>query len=268
MTDTITGYVPVDGLDVYYEIHGGPLAADPPFLLLHGGLGSIGVSFADLAPRLAALRPVIAIEQQGHGHTADRASPASMDAMVADTAAVLRHLGVTSAHVVGHSMGAMLGFGLAVRHPDLAASLTAIAATYTFDGMIDELVTLQRDPTHEPSPELLAIMPGEADFAAWAAHFDRCNPKPGTFEQVSAKLNDMMSAWPGWDRNEVARLDLPVLIAIGDRDFVRIDHASETARMIPGAQLAILPGTTHDGTLQRGAWLVPMIEAGLRSQHL
>lgn len=262
MTDIITGYAPVDGLDIYYEIHGGPLVdGRRPFLLLHGGLTSIEISFADLAPRLAALGPVIAIDQRGHGHTADREGPASMDAMVADTAAVLRHLGVPAAHIVGHSMGAMIGFGLAIAHPGLAASLTAIAATYTFDGMLDELVTLQRDPTHEPSAELLALMPGEDDFAAWAASFDRNNPNPGTFEQVSAKLNEMMAAWPGWNRQDVARLDLPVLIAIGDRDFVRIDHAAETARLIKDAQLAILPGTGHDGALQRGAWLVPMIEA-------
>ena len=257
----ITGYAPVDGLDVYYEIHGGPLAAATPFVLLHGGLASVEIAFADLAPRLAALAPVIAIEQRGHGHTADRDGPASMDGMVADTAAVLRRLGVARAHIVGHSMGAMIGFGLAIAHPALTASLTAIAATYTFDGMLDELVALQRDPTHEPSPELIALMPTEVDFAAWAASFDRNNPNPGTFEQVSAKLNDMMGAWQGWRREDVARIACPVLIAIGDRDFVRIDHAAETARMIDGAQLAVLPDTGHDGMLQRGAWLVPMIQA-------
>lgn len=262
MTDTITGYAPVDGLDIYYEIHGGPLAAGkPPFLLLHGGLTNIEISFGDLAPRLVGLGPVVAVEQRGHGHTADREGPATLDGMVKDTAAVLRALGIGQAHVVGHSMGAMIGFGLAIAHPELVASLTAIAATYTFEGMLDELVVLQRDPTHEPSAELIALMPTEADFTAWAASFDRSNPNPGTFEDVSVKLNEMMAAWQGWRRDDVARIACPTLIAIGDRDFVRIDHAAETARMIAGAQLAVLPDTTHDGTLRRGAWLVPMIEA-------
>lgn len=262
MTDTITGYAPVDGLDIYYEVHGGPLASGrAPFVLLHGGLTNIEISFGDLAPRLVALGPVVAIEQRGHGHTADRPAPAVMDEMVKDTAAVLRHLGVAKAHIVGHSMGAMIGFGLAIAYPQFVASLTAIAATYTFEGMLDELVVLQRDPTHEPSAELIALMPSEDDFVAWAASFDRSNPNPGTFEAVSAKLNEMMAAWQGWNREDVARIACPTLIAIGDRDFVRIDHAVETARMIQGAQLAVLPDTTHDGTLRRGAWLVPMIQA-------
>lgn len=260
MTDTITGYAPVDGLDIYYEIWGG-LPVTPPFVLLHGGLTSIEVAFADLAPRLAALGPVVAIEQRGHGHTADREGPVSMPEMVADTAAVLRHLGIPRAHLVGHSMGAMIGFGVAIAHPALVASLTAIGATYTFDGMLEELVRLQRGLSHEPSPELVALMPTEADFAAWTASFDRNNPNPGTFEAVSAKLNEMMGAWEGWSREDVARIGSPVLIAIGDRDFVRIDHAAETVRLIAGAQFAVLPDTTHDGTLLRGGWLAPMIQA-------
>ena len=71
---------------------------------------------------LESLGPVVAIEQRGHGHTADRAGPAFMDEMVKDTAAVLRHLGVAKAHIVGHSMGAMIGFGLAIAYPQFVAS--------------------------------------------------------------------------------------------------------------------------------------------------
>ena len=176
-----------------------------------------------------------------------------------------KRMHVSAYGMLGYTLLASRNLGealrLAIAHPELVASLTAIAATYTFEGMLDELVVLQRDPTHEPSPELIALMPTEADFAAWAASFDRSNPNPGAFEDVSVKLNEMMAAWPGWRRDDVARIACPTLIAIGDRDFVRIDHAAETARMIAGAHLAVLPNTTHDGTLRRGAWLVPMIEA-------
>ncbi|MBR7620580.1 alpha/beta hydrolase [Phenylobacterium sp. 20VBR1] len=257
-----TGYAKVDGLKVYYEVHGGPLAGLPPFVLLHGGMMTIETAFPDgFLARLARVRPLIAIEQQGHGHTADRESAPSLDRMSADTAGVLAHLGVKQAHFVGHSLGGMVAMNMAVRRPDLARTVSAISISYTLDGYQPELVKLQRGEIQQPSPELTALLPTEADFASWQASYRRTAPDPTAFDRVLTKTNAMLSAWTGWSPEQLRAVKTPTLLAIGDNDFVRIDHAAEMARLIPGAQLAVLPNTTHLNILTRGAWLEPMIAA-------
>ena len=260
-----SGYATSDGVGIYYEVHGGPLDGRAPMVLLPGGLMPIEIAFAsDLLPRFARRRPVIAIEPQGHGHTGDRPGPVRMEQMVEDVAAVLDHLKVGKAHLVGHSLGGMIATGLAIRHPDRVASLAPISAPYTFDGMQPELITLQRDPTHVPSPELIPLLPTQADFASWRAVFERVNPEPRSFDAVVEKLNVMLAQWPGWSVDQVKGIRAPTLIALGDNDFMRVDFAADMARLIPHARLAVLPDTTHMGICrERGAWLEPMVEANI-----
>ena len=118
MADTApeTGYADVNGLRMYYEIHG---AGDVPLALLHGGISTIGIDFSTILPGLAATRQVIAIEQQGHGHTEDIDRPLSTAQMADDTAALLRQLGVEQADFVGYSVGAGIALELAIRYPEL-----------------------------------------------------------------------------------------------------------------------------------------------------
>ncbi len=111
--DVKGGYAPVNGLEMYYEIHG----AGQPLVLLHGALSATGTSFGKLLPALAATRRVIAVEQQAHGHTADIDRPLSYEQMADDTAAALRHLGIERADVFGYDDGGNVALGLAIRHP-------------------------------------------------------------------------------------------------------------------------------------------------------
>jgi pimeloyl-ACP methyl ester carboxylesterase len=260
-----SGRVMSDGLGVYHEVHGGPLIGRTPMVLVAGGLMPIEIAFApDLLPRIAKHRPVIAIEPQGHGHTADRSVAPSMEQMVEDVRVVLDHLDVQRAHLLGHSLGGMILTGLAIRHPERAASLVPVSAPYTFDGMLEELVVLQRDPTHVPSAQLMPLLPTKADFASWKAVYERVNPDPQSFDRVVEKLNVMLAGWPGWRPEEVETITAPTLVALGDNDFMRVDFAAQMARLIPHAQLAVLPDTTHmDICLKRGAWLEPMVEANI-----
>jgi pimeloyl-ACP methyl ester carboxylesterase len=234
-------------------------------VLIAGGLMPIEIAFAtDLLPRFAKHRPVIAIEPQGHGHTGDRSTAPRMEQMADDVRTVLNHLKVGKAHLLGHSLGGMILTGVAIRHPDRVASLVPVSAPYTFDGMQPELAILQRDPTHAPSPELQPLLPTEADFASWKAVHERVNPDPGSFDRVVEKLNVMLGAWPGWRPEEVKTIKAPTLVALGDNDFMRVDFAAQMARLIPHAQLAVLPDTTHmDICRKRGAWLEPMVEANI-----
>jgi len=265
-SDSGSGTAPVDGLQVYYEWHGGaPDGGQVPIVLLHGGALTIEIAFAaDLIPRFARTRPVIAIEQQGHGHTGDRPGPMTIDRMVEDTAGVLAHLGVRQADLFGHSLGGMIATGMAIRHPSLVRSAAIVSAPSVIEGFLPDLARIQRDPTLVPPPSLVPLLPTEADIAAWRASFERSAPDPTAFDRILGRLNTMLAQWPGWTEAELRAIRVPVLLAIGDTDFVRVDHAAEMARLIPDARLAVLPGTTHFGIMKRGAWLEPMVEARLQ----
>lgn len=259
----VSGYAETDGLKVYYELHGGaPASGKIPLVMLPGGATSIATTFAkDLLPRFAKVWPVIAIEPQGHGHTDDRPGPISVEQMAKDVVAVLDHLKVPKAHLFGHSLGGMIATGVAVAAPDRVASATIVGATYTLEGMLPELVKMQRDPSHVPSAELIPLLPTQEDFAAWTAHYQKVNPHPENFQKVLGKLNVTLTEWKGWTPAQLGAIRAPTLLAIGDNDFTRIEHAAEMKRLIPGSQLAVLPGTTHMNIIERGDWLEPMMRA-------
>lgn len=254
------GYAEVDGLRVYYERHGAVGGA--PIVLLAGGAMAIDTALAaDLIPRFSKTRSVIAVEPQGHGHTGDRQGSIRLSRLADDVVGVLDHLGVARAHLVGHSLGGMIATEVAIRHPARAASLTAVSVTYNLDGMQPELAKLQRGEIQEPSAELAPLLPTEADFAAWEANHRKHKPDPESFFPILERLNVMLTTWEGWSPAQLGAIAAPTLLAIGDNDFTRIEHAAEMKRLIPGAQLAVLPGTTHMDIFQRGAWLEPLIAA-------
>ena len=264
MSAAQSGYAQADGLKVYYEVHGGPLAGRTPLVLVAGGLIPIEIGLTDLIPRFSKHHPVIAIEPQGHGHTADRATAPRTEQMADDVAAVLDHLKVGKAHLLGHSLGGMILTGVAIRHPDRTASLVPVSAPYTFDGMLTELVALQRGQIQAPSAELIPLLPTEADFAAWKAVFERVNPDPKSFDKVVEKNNAMLAAWPGWSVEQMKAIKAPTLVLLGDHDFMRVDFADQMAKLIPHARLAVLPDTDHMTIcLKRGAWMEPMVEANM-----
>src|ERR671922_2573602 len=114
-----TGYASVNGLRMYYEIHG----TGQPLILLHGAFSAIGTSFGALLPSLAKTRQVIAFELQAHGHTADIDRPLTLEGMADDVAAAIQQLGLGQADVFGYSMGAFVALQLVIRHPELVRKL-------------------------------------------------------------------------------------------------------------------------------------------------
>src|ERR671915_2469637 len=108
-------YVSVNGLNMYYEVHG----TGKPLVLLHGAFSAIGTSFGNVLPELAKTRQVIAFEMQAHGHTADIDRPLSMEQMADDTVAALKQLGIEHADFFGFSMGAGVAVRVALRHPEM-----------------------------------------------------------------------------------------------------------------------------------------------------
>lgn len=252
---TRTGYADVNGLHLYYEVHGGPLgssAGPRPLVLLHGGLLTIDLNWADLIPTLAQSRPVIAVEMQGHGRTADIDREITPTVLASDVVALLDHLGVDRTDVMGHSFGAAVALELAVHHGDRVGSVVPVSGSVRPEGMHPDL----SDPsTYATSTR----MPTAQDFAAFSEAYTRLSPHPERFQEFLGKLSASSADLQGWSDEELAGITARVLLILGDHDFVTIAHAADMLDLIPGAQLAVLPGTTHMQATRRTHLLLPML---------
>ena len=260
MTDAVpqAGYAPVNGLEMYYEIHG----AGRPLVVLHGAYKTIG-TMGEVVPGLADARRVIAVELQGHGHTADIDRPLSYEQMADDVAVLIGHLGIEQADVFGYSMGGGVALQVAIRHPEVVRKLVAASASYTSDGVYPEVLAMIETIT----PEAFAGTP-------WFAEYARVAPNPDDFPALVAKLKRLDAEVYAWPPETVQAIAAPTLLIIGDSDVVRPEHAVELFRLrgggvpgdltgLPNSQLAVLPGTTHVGVMERADLLLAMIPAFL-----
>jgi pimeloyl-ACP methyl ester carboxylesterase len=249
-----TGYAPVNGLNMYYEIHG----TGQPLVVLHGAFMTIEL-MGKLVTELARSRQVIAVELQGHGHTADIDRPLAYESLADDVAALLRYLRVGNAAFYGYSLGGGVALQVAIRHADLVRKLVIVSASHNSAGMYPEvLATIEH-----LKPELF-------DGTPWRAAYDRTAPDPGAFPALVAKMTQLDMTPYDWPPEAVRAIGAPTLIAIGDSDGTRPEHAVELFRLrgggvfgdlagLPAAQLAVLPGTTHVGILDRADWLLAMV---------
>jgi len=240
-----TGYAPVNGIDLYYEVHG----AGRPLVLLPGGLLTIDLNFGTVLPALAGHRQVIAVELQGHGRTADTGRPLTIERIADDVAALLDHLGVECADLYGFSLGGLVAFQYALRYPDRADHLVLASAQ------------LLADPRHTDLDP--ARMPTEADFAAMRDAYLGVAPDPGHFADFQARLSRTVGTFASWPDATLRAVTHPTLLLYGDRDFIHLDDAVRTHALIPGARLAVLPGTTHMDMVRRAAWPLPYVESFL-----
>jgi pimeloyl-ACP methyl ester carboxylesterase len=185
MNDTSKGnYAEVNGLNMYYEIHG----TGQPLVLLHGAYMTID-AMGEIVPALAETRQVIAVELQGHGHTADIDRPLSYEQMADDVAALLRLLGIENADVFGYSMGGGVALQVAVRHPEVVRKLVVASASYTSDGMHPELLEMIPALT----PEAFAGSPIEEAYL-------RTAPNPDDFPTLVVKLKQLDMEPFAWSR--------------------------------------------------------------------
>jgi pimeloyl-ACP methyl ester carboxylesterase len=255
-----TGFVSVNGLEMYYEIHG----EGQPLVLLHGAFSAIGTSFGELLPGLAEGRKVVAFELQAHGHTADIDRPLSYDAMASDVAAAIDRLGLEPADIFGYSMGAFVGLMVAIRSPRLVRKLVFMSATYTMSGVHPGLM----DGLGEMTPEMMHGSP-------WHEEYMRIAPRPEDFPTLFAKKSAMDGRFEDLRDEDIQAVEAPTLVIIGDSDLVRPEHAVEMFRLrgggvfgdmppsLPASQLAVLPGTSHASIPSRAELLVPIITSFL-----
>jgi pimeloyl-ACP methyl ester carboxylesterase len=247
-----SGYAPVNGLNMYYEIHGVSDGKNPPLVLLHGGGSTIETSLGNVLPSLAKARQVLAFEQQGHGHTADITDrPFTFEQSADDTAALMHHLKVEKADFFGYSNGGNVVMQVAIRHPHLVRKLIVASAMYKRDGLYPEFWESMKHAT-------LQDMPAELREA-----YLRVAPNPEDLPMFHEKCVKRMLEFKDWKPLDIQSINSPTLILVGDADIIRLEHAVEMFRLLPRAQLAVLPGTDHMMLVKRSDWLVSMILAFL-----
>jgi pimeloyl-ACP methyl ester carboxylesterase len=258
-----TGYAPVNGLQMYYEIHGEASGDQPPLVLLHGAFATIDL-WGPILETLAGERQVIAVELQAHGHTADIDRPFSYERFADDVAVVMEHLAIAQADVVGYSMGANTGLRLAIQHPDRVRKLVAISGNYRTDGYYPELLGMIQSLT----PEMFAGSPVEDAYL-------RNAPNPEDFPKLVEKMKEFEANLFAWPAEDVQAIAAPTLLIIADSDGVRPEHAVEMFRLLgggvpgdltglPKSQLAIIPGATHVSlVVERSDLWLPMVAAFL-----
>jgi pimeloyl-ACP methyl ester carboxylesterase len=246
-----SGYAPVNGLKMYYEIHGSTSGQTPPLFLLHGGGSTIETSFGNALPVLSKARQVIAFEQQGHGRTADLDRPFTFEQSAEDTVVLLRYLKITKADFFGYSNGGHIALEIAIRHPQVARKLVIESAMFNREGS---------DPGFWESFKHAKLddMPAELRKAYLSVA-----PHPEDLPTFFAKSVKRMLDFKGWTHEEIKGIDAPTLVIIGDHDIVHPEHAALMYRLLPNAQLAVLPGTDHMTIVNRSAWHLSMIEAFL-----
>ncbi|MFF0015597.1 alpha/beta fold hydrolase [Streptomyces sp. NPDC005374] len=245
-----SAYAKVNGLEMYYEIHGSDHEEHRPLVLLHGGGLTVDLAFAAVLPTLAADRRVVAPELQGHGHTADTDREPTVPVLADDVVALLDELGIQQADFLGYSLGGLIALEIAVRHPERVGRIALAAAMYTQDGVHDDV----RVPDYS-SPRL----PSRADFQAMADAYAATAPHPEHFQDFLAKVSATAHAPLPWTADDLRGLRAPTLLLVGDRDFVRVEHAAEMQRLIPEAQLAVLPATTHMALMRRTSLVLPLL---------
>ncbi len=249
-------YVSVNGLEMYYEVHG----EGQPLVLLHGAFSGIGTSFGKFIPELSPKRKVIAFELQAHGHTADIDRPLTLEGMADDVAEAIQKLALGQADVLGYSMGAVVALHVVVRHPEVVRKLIFVSATYKMSGIHPGLM----EGLGQMKPEMMYGSPFHEEYM-------RTAPRPEDFNRLFAKKTEMDRQTRDFSDEEIRAIQAPALLVFGDSDLTRPEHAVEMFRLLgggvfgdtpaglPNSQLAILPGTSHVGMASRAEWLAPMI---------
>ncbi|MGH8938023.1 MAG: alpha/beta fold hydrolase [Actinomycetes bacterium] len=243
-----TGYAPVNGLQMYYEIHG---SGGTPLLLLHGGLFNIDLRFGEVLPALAQTRQVIAADFQGHGRTGDIDRPLTSASLASDVVGLLEHLEVAQVDLFGFSVGGGVALYMAIKHPELTRKLIVSSASFHPDGDRPENAQAVGGLT----VDMIAGTPMERNYLAKS-------PNPDKLQDLLDKLGTFDEGFTGWSDAEIKGIAAPTLITLGDCDMVTLEHAVRFLRLrggdvngdfvgVPASQLAVFPGTTHFFGLSR-----------------
>lgn len=219
-------YASVNGLKMYYEIHG----TGSPLVLIHGGGSTLYTTFGKILPLLAKTHKVIGVELQAHGHTADRNSPSSFEQDADDVAELLKQLNLGAADIFGFSNGGNTAMQLAIRHPGQVRKLIIASSFYKRSGMVDGFWDFMKKGKFEDMPQV------------YKDEYLKINPSQDGLMAMYNRDAARMLAFSDWKDEDLKSIKAPSFIVIGDQDVVKPEHAVEMSHQIPAARLAILPG--------------------------
>ena len=236
-----TGYAPVNGLKMYYEIYG----EGTPIVLLHGAFMTINTNFGELIPKLSKTRKVIAVELQGHGHTADIDRPFSQETLADDVAALLQYLKINNADIFGYSLGGEVALQLTIRHPELVRKQIIVSSTYKTDGWSKETRAI-----------LPTLTPAMFEGSPMKVEYDKVAHDPKHWSAFVEKMKQFITTPFDFGADKMKAIKAPTLLIAGDGDGVTPEHMVEMYRLLGGnymvdfgpvhkTQLAIVPGTSH-----------------------
>ncbi len=250
-----TGYAPVNGINMYYEVHGG----GEPVVLLHGAFMTITNNWAGWISELSKTRKVIAVEMQGHGRTADVPRDITYENLADDVAALLNHLKVARTDLIGYSMGGAVAMQCAIRHQNKVRRAVIISSTFRRDGMIAEALA------HIPK-----LTADDFKGSPIEAEYKKLSPTPDDFPKFVQRIVATASNGYDFGADKLKATTTPMFFIHGDADGIRLAHVAEMFRLKSGevhgdmkprsaSRLAILPDTTHVTLMQRISIIVPMV---------
>ncbi|HUP87944.1 MAG TPA: alpha/beta hydrolase [Longimicrobiales bacterium] len=241
-----SGYAPVNGLKMYYEIHG----SGEPLVLLHGGLGAADMFTSSSLNALGKGRQLILADLQAHGRTADIDRPLRLQYMADDIAELLKYLKIPKADIMGYSMGGGVAFQTAIRHPDVVNKLIIASIGVRRDAFYPDILAQQL----QVNGKIADMMKGSPMYESYM----RLAPNKANFPKLLDKIGEMMAQEYNWTA-DVAKIQAPVLLIAADADMIMPHHIVEIFELLgggkkdagwdgsgrPKSQLAILPGYTH-----------------------
>ncbi len=221
-----SGYAPVNGIQMYYAIYG----AGDPVILLHGGLGNADY-WSNQVPELAKSHKVIVADSRGHGRSTRNADPYSYSLMASDVVALMDHLKIEKAALIGWSDGGIIGLDIAIHHPERLTKLFAFGANYNVGGL--------REDTGNSTVFNAYIEQCGKDYA-------RLSKTPTEYEAFLNQISQMWATQPDYKKEELQGIKVPTFIADGQYDEgIKQEHTREMAQLIPNATLVVMPDLSH-----------------------
>jgi pimeloyl-ACP methyl ester carboxylesterase len=226
--DFKSGYSEVNGIKMYYEIHG---SKEDILVLIHGGGSTISTTFSKILPLLSDDYKVIAVELQAHGRTEDRNSPESFEQDADDVAALLYNLKISKASFFGFSNGGNTAMQIAIRHPQIINKLILASAFYKREGLLPGFFEGMEHATLNNMPQALKDA------------FLKVNPDPAKLQNMFNKDKERMLQFVDWKDESLSSIKVPTLIINGDQDVIQNSHTIAMSKLIKNSRLVILPAT-------------------------
>ena len=242
-----SGYAPVNGIEVYYEVYG----EGKPLILLHGAFYTIEMNWGQLIPELSKTRKVIAIEFQGHEHSPYSDRKLDIATLARDVEGVMNYLKIDTADVAGYSMGGSVAYQFAVQSPERLSKLVIISSTYKTDGWLPIV-----------SAGFKNFKPEFFDNTALKTGYDAVAPDKTKWPTFIKQMIDFAKVPFNCGDSNIAKITAPVLIISGDNDGTNKVELMKTYQLLgggvaadlqpmPKSHLAIVPSQSHVGLMMQ-----------------